>query len=515
MKTLSFLLFLIILIGAPIGFLFVAMEGAPTVPPLPTATASDAAQTRIAIKKMRAALDPEKNVRRLAFTEDELNSLFIVAARGLPFLRGRARVVGGAVQFAISAGHPRMPGNGWLNFNTAIAADRNGLKITRVRLGRFDLPQKMVIPLLGYGLDAALGDGLGGVALRSISRVAVRGRTVSLGIALKRDDREALLVASRGRLHRTTPFGTVQDVRVYYASMEEAVAKGKLPARGSFVPYLRHALDLAQIRGGHGDAATEMRSAMLAVAIYCGERKLQVLVGKVIPEHTKKVLPPCFRSTLGGRGDLRQHFIVSAALKIASDSGMAFAIGEFKELLDSNRGGSGFSFDDIAADRAGIRFAETLFAGGKRAELKTSKLDQLRSEKAIMPSIKGLPSGMTEARNSNAASATSTATATKTSWRSSTNASTNWPSTPAGEGVSKYFRVILKTRSPSAAIAAPRLQGYSATLIAYSSWVEMLTKHGRRPRNPRVGAWRSLVAHLLWEQGVGGSNPLAPTSLGK
>ena len=26
-----------------------------------------------------------------------------------------------------------------------------------------------------------------------------------------------------------------------------------------------------------------------------------------------------------------------------------------------------------------------------------------------------------------------------------------------------------------------------------------------------VGTWRSLVAHLLWEQGVGGSNPLVPT----
>jgi hypothetical protein len=37
---------------------------------------------------------------------------------------------------------------------------------------------------------------------------------------------------------------------------------------------------------------------------------------------------------------------------------LADAVGLWKELADARRGGSGFSFNDLAADRAGTRFGE-------------------------------------------------------------------------------------------------------------------------------------------------------------
>jgi hypothetical protein len=40
----------------------------------------------------------------------------------------------------------------------------------------------------------------------------------------------------------------------------------------------------------------------------------------------------------------------------------------------------------------------------------------------------------------------------------------------------------------------------------FVSWVQ-LEKHGK------TGCSAAWLAHLLWEQGVGGSNPLTPTSL--
>ncbi|MCA9231668.1 MAG: hypothetical protein KDA57_13535 [Planctomycetales bacterium] len=66
--------------------------------------------------------------------------------------------------------------------------------------------------------------------------------------------------------------------------------------------------------------------------------------------------------TMRDRSDLAKHFFVSAHTTAVMGSNATRAVGLAKELLDARRG-SGFSFADMAANRAGIAFAEHLLSG--------------------------------------------------------------------------------------------------------------------------------------------------------
>jgi len=68
--------------------------------------------------------------------------------------------------------------------------------------------------------------------------------------------------------------------------------------------------------------------------------------------------------TLHGRQDLAAHFFVGAALERLVGAKNARRIGEAKELSDARRlatgAGTGFSFQDLCAHEAGVRFSEHL-----------------------------------------------------------------------------------------------------------------------------------------------------------
>jgi hypothetical protein len=98
---------------------------------------------------------------------------------------------------------------------------------------------------------------------------------------------------------------------------------------------------------------------------------------------------------LAGRDDFPQHFIVSAAIAAYAGAPLSDAIGQYKEIDDS-RGGSGFSFNDIAADRAGTRFGE-LAVGTRASAMKLQRQVSAGVRDAdILPKVSDLPEFMSE-----------------------------------------------------------------------------------------------------------------------
>ena len=109
----------------------------------------------------------------------------------------------------------------------------------------------------------------------------------------------------------------------------------------------------------HGTSAVPMNeAAILALGVILGEQRVaragkrEIDLGRLDGINALRR-----RISLQGRGDLSQHFWVSAALVVILDEGRALTVGTMKELKDSTPGGSGFSFVDMAANKAGIMFA--------------------------------------------------------------------------------------------------------------------------------------------------------------
>ena len=69
------------------------------------------------------------------------------------------------------------------------------------------------------------------------------------------------------------------------------------------------------------------------------------------------------------------------------------AVGLFKELADAN-GGSGFSFADLAADRAGVHFAELATGDAPGAALVQRSARAGLGEADFMIDLKGLPEAL-------------------------------------------------------------------------------------------------------------------------
>jgi len=173
----------------------------------------------------------------------------------------------------------------------------------------------------------------------------------------------------------------------YQAILNQAIQQHNPAWRLSLSEILQPLFNLAEQRSTASNAIAENQLVIFIANRYVNHssRLLQ------IPQ--KNQIMPRYNVYLYKRIDMAQHFMWSAMISASSNSQLAQAIGLEKELNDADRG-SGFSFIDLAADRAGMTLGEYATASPEQAMKLQQKMASINSYHAFMPNFLDLPENL-------------------------------------------------------------------------------------------------------------------------
>jgi len=181
-----------------------------------------------------------------------------------------------------------------------------------------------------------------------------------------------------------------EPLRIYQQVLADAT-RGLPPGPVSLTRVLTPLFAVAAKRATTSDPVVENRAALLVLTFYVNERAL----AEIVPDARSWPSAAQRTVTLNDRDDFAKHFMVSAVLSSNTGGPFADAVGIYKEVADA-RGGSGFSFNDIAADRAGTRLGELAERRDSARRLQ-ARLSVPLTERVLMPETRDLPEFMPEA----------------------------------------------------------------------------------------------------------------------
>lgn len=274
---------------------------------------------------------------------------------------------------------PSNPLGNYLNLRMSLVESDGFLRMTSFRVGRLSFPVWFVERMWINGLRLYAKE-----ALDAVKRIAVTTDRVEVTyqwrVGLLDRMRKSLLADKDTSRLRVFHEKLVQTTRGFPPKRRVALTRLMTPL-----------FELAAERSETGDPVADNRAVLVVLALYVTERDMASLV----PDTGHWPSPTRVVPTLRGRLDLARHFVTSAALGATGGSVLSDAVGLYKEIADSRRG-KGFSFRDLAADRAGTRFGRLAAENAGSAR----RLQRLLSEPAqdgdFMPNVESLPDFVNE-----------------------------------------------------------------------------------------------------------------------
>jgi hypothetical protein len=394
--TIAIISFFVLIIGLPLVFLIFGIQSSPLVTPGKKLDFDDVARVKQFIKEN----DPRKlrpnDIKNVIVTERDLNLFLDYALSQTPgdndlFIQADLRQDLAVFRFSYTL--PKNPFGSYLNIATLIFPTAAEIKIRQLKIGSLKIPGWLINPTakLGHNFLKQFDEYRNFIeAYNAIKTIRIFDGSVSLIYQWQPEVIKKLQAQGRDFL-----LSADEKERLIAYNDQLAVISQKFDGkRVSLTQFLQPLFQFAEQRTmKNRNAGAENRALILTLAAYIVGRN----VGKFLGDE-KSIPKPQFgraRLTLAGRTDLSKHFLVSAAISVSGGTGLANFAGIFKEMDDS-RGGSGFSFADLAADRAGVRFAEIAIASIERAKFVQQQMSNSVMESDFMPGVENLPEGIQE-----------------------------------------------------------------------------------------------------------------------
>ena len=331
-----------------VGAFFLLTGSQPLVPQPPTATAPQVERTRAVFQTItasRATGAPSQ----LSIGQADVDAASAMVSQGFAPIR-----VGGVLDddsATFLASRPLL--FRWINVSATATGASEGFPDLRVKVGALTLPQW-----------ASRG------ALKLVRRLLIlRGADLpALDAMVPSTDIEGGRLTAQVLL---PPSGLVDQARslagmpIEDASIEKIFCR--LAAQQRKDPQPLFATQVRRAIAASPDTASGHAEALVALAMFTVEPGMAAKIGAG-PVQMKDCGWTPQTLLLQGRADSPKHWAMSAALEVATGNQFTTAMGEWKELADSlssqpelaQGDPSGFSFVDIAADRAGFLTAGAL-----------------------------------------------------------------------------------------------------------------------------------------------------------
>jgi len=373
-------LLVVLLLAVPVVVVLAALQPAPVVEYDIEFTETDARRARELLKTHDPRRLQAGDIRTITLTGDELNLLLRHAGQHL--LPGAVRLIlkDGRIMAEATATVPPNPLGRYLNLTARLDMTPGTPRLTTVRLGTLPVPATLANLLLTGGHQLLERHDAYRQAVGAINGIRVAPGRLHVVYQWRPELVDEVQAMGRELL----PRGEIRRLLAYHERLV-AATRGRAGRSMALGDLLGPMFQLARNRSlGDNDPAVENRSALVVLALYIQGVDLPRLLGVAPLTRPTAVVP-----LLAERQDLAQHFLISAGIAVAGGGGLADAVGLLKEVDDA-RYGSGFSFTDLAADRAGVRFAQhATGSAGQAREIQTRMATGVTGDQ-LLPDLTGL-----------------------------------------------------------------------------------------------------------------------------